>query len=63
MFLLRLRYADKKSSLAELIVAQHENLEVDDIPRIQSILKSKTKSRVLLILTGMTSIIQEPTKR
>ena len=52
VFLLRLRYADKTSSLAELIVKQHEKLEVDDIQNIQSILKGKTKYRVLLILDG-----------
>ena len=52
VFLLRLRYADKKSSLAELIVAQHEKLEHDDIKHIQVILKGKTKHSVLLILDG-----------
>ena len=52
VFLLRLRYADKTSSLVELIVKQHEKLEVDDIQNIQSILKGKTKYRVLLILDG-----------
>ena len=52
VFLLRLRYADKTSSLAELIVKQHEKLEVDDIQNIQSILKGKTRCRVLLIMDG-----------
>ena len=52
VFLLRLRYADKTSSLAELIVAQHEKLEQDDIKHIKTILKGKTKHRVLLILDG-----------
>ena len=52
VFLLRLRYADKKSSLADLIVAQHEKLEVEDIKHIQCILKGKTKYRVLLIMDG-----------
>ena len=52
LFLLRLRYADKKSSMAELIVAQHEKLEQDDIKNIESIIKGKTECNVLLILDG-----------
>ena len=52
VFLLRLRYADKKSSLAELIVAQHGKLEQNDIKHIQVILNGKTKHSVLLILDG-----------
>ena len=52
VFLLRLRYADKTSSLAELIVKQHEKLEQDDIRHIKTILKGKAKHRVLLILDG-----------
>ena len=52
LFLLQLRYANKTSSLAELIVAQHEKLENDDISHIEAILKAKTKYRVLLIMDG-----------
>ena len=52
LFLLRLRYADKKSSLAELIVTQHEKLEQDDIKNIEAIIKGKTECNVLLILDG-----------
>ena len=52
LFLLRLRYANKTSSLAELIVTQHEKLEHDDIKHIEAILKGKTKHRVLLIMDG-----------
>ena len=52
LFLLRLRYVDKKSSLAQLIVAQHEKLEQCDIKHIEAILSGKTKCRVLLIMDG-----------
>ena len=52
MFLLRMRYASKTTSLAELIVAQHDKLEHDDIKHIEAILKGKTKHRVLLIMDG-----------
>ena len=30
VFLIRLRYADKESSLAELIISQHNRLEADE---------------------------------
>ena len=49
LFLLRLRYADKKSSLAELIVAQHEKLELNDIIYIEAIIKGKTECSVLVM--------------
>ena len=52
VFLLRLCYADKTSSLAELIVKQHEKLEESNIKHIEAILKGKTKHRVLLIMDG-----------
>ena len=52
LFLVRLRYADKLSSLAKLIVAQHGKLETTDLELIDSILKGKTNHRVLLILDG-----------
>ena len=52
VFLLRLCYVDKDSSLAELIVAQHEKLEQTDIKSIEAILKGKTKCSTLLILDG-----------
>ena len=52
LFLLRLRYANKTSTLAELIVDQHESLEKDDIKHIEAILKGKTNQRVLLIMDG-----------
>ena len=52
VFLLRLRYVDKQSSLAKLIVAQHGKLKPDDIPKITAILEGKTTHRVLLLLDG-----------
>ena len=52
LFLLRLRYANKTSNLAEFIVAQHEKLEQKDIKQIEAILNGKTSHRVLLILDG-----------
>ena len=52
LFLLQLRYADKKSSLAELIVAQHEKVEQADIKNIEASIKGKTECSVLLILDG-----------
>ena len=52
LFLLRLRYANKTSTLAELIVSQHESLDKDDIKHIEAILKGKTNHRLLLIMDG-----------
>ena len=52
VFLLQLRYANKTSCLAELIVAKHEKLEQDDVKHIEVILRGKTKHRVLLIMDG-----------
>ena len=52
LFLLRLRYADKQSSLAKLIVAQHGKLRPEDIAKVKAILEGKNNHRVLLILDG-----------
>ena len=52
LFLLRLRYANQTSTLAELIVAQHENIGRVDIEYIETVLKGKTDHRVLLIMDG-----------
>ena len=54
VFLIRLRYADKESSLAELIISQHNRLEVMEVQseNIKAILKGKTKHKTLLILDG-----------
>ena len=52
VFLVRLRYADKLSSLAKLIVAQHGKLRPEDTTRIEDIIEGKTNHRVLLLLDG-----------
>ena len=54
VFLIRLRYADKESSLAELIISQHNRLEVMEVQpeKIKDIVKGKTKHKTLLILDG-----------
>ena len=52
LFLLRLCHVNETSSLAELIVAQHEKLEQEDTKYVKAILKGKTKHRVLLIFDG-----------
>ena len=54
VFLIRLRYADKESSLAELIISQHNRLEVMEVKpeNVKTILKGKTKHKTLLLLDG-----------
>ena len=39
-------------SLAEVIIAEHDQLEKEDVELVQSILKGKTKHKVLLLLDG-----------
>ena len=43
VFLIRLRYAGKESSLAELIISQHNRLEVMEVQpeKVKAILKGK----------------------
>ena len=54
VFLIRLRHADKASSLAELIISQHNRLEVMEVQteKVKAILKGKTKHKTLLMLDG-----------
>ena len=52
VFLIRLCYVDKESSLAKLIVAQRGKLKPRDIARIESILEGETSHKVLLLLDG-----------
>ena len=54
VFLIRLRYADKESSLAELIISQHNRLEVMEVQpeNIKTILKGKAEHKTLLMLVG-----------
>ena len=51
---IRLKDVDKTSSLAELLIAQHDRLKVMEVPpeQVKSILKGRTKHRTLLILDG-----------
>ena len=52
VFLLQLRYVDNASTLAELIIRQHDYLELADPNFITSLLKSKTEKMVLLLIDG-----------
>ena len=52
VFFLRLRYIDKSSTLAQLIVAQHGKLKPEDIANITAIVGGKTNHRILLLLDG-----------
>ena len=52
VFLIRLCYTDKLSSLAKLIVDQHGKLRPEDTAKIAAILQGKTNHRVLLLFDG-----------
>ena len=54
VFLIRLRYADKEPSLAELIISQYNRLEVMEVQseNVKAKLKGKTKHKTLLLLDG-----------
>ena len=52
MFLLRLRYVDQISTLIQLIIKQHPQLNDSDAKFIESILNGKDNRKVLLILDG-----------
>ena len=52
VFLLRLRYVDKLSSLARLIITQHKKLTPGDTANVDAILEGNTNHRVLLLLDG-----------
>ena len=54
VFLIRLRYADKESTLAQLIISQHNRLQVRKIQtaKIEAIIKGDTKHKTLLMLDG-----------
>ena len=51
VFLIQLRYVDKKSSLAQIIKSQH-NLRKVNTKYIESILEGETNHKVLLLLDG-----------
>ena len=52
MFIIRLRKVDKDTSLAQVIIDQHEELDDDDREYIEALLSRKTKQKVLLLLDG-----------
>ena len=52
VFLLRLRYVNKVSTLSELIFMQHNQIKQTSISHLEAILKGKTNHRVLLMLDG-----------
>ena len=52
MFLLRLRYVDQNSSLAELIIKQHPQFKDTDTKFINAILNGEENYKVLLIFDG-----------
>ena len=52
MFIIRLRKVDKDTSLAQVIIDQHEELDGEDREYIEALLSRKTKQKVLLLLDG-----------
>ena len=50
VFLLRLRYVNKISTLAEIILMQHNHIDMTGISHLEAILEGKTNHRVLLML-------------
>ena len=52
MFLIPLRNVDKKSSLVETIIAEHEQLTKSDAHLLTSVLNGQTNHKVLLLLDG-----------
>ena len=52
VFLVQLRYVNKSSSLAEIIIAQHDKLDISHTAHLTSILNGRTRHRVLLIMDG-----------
>ena len=52
VFALRLRDVDKISSLAELIIDQHDQLDEDDKEHLRAILKGKTNHKVMVLMDG-----------
>ena len=52
MFIIRLRKVDIDTSLAQVIIDQHEELDGEDREYIEALLSRKTKQKVLLLLDG-----------
>ena len=52
VFIIRLRKVDTDSSLAQVIIDQHEELDAEDREYIEALLSRKRKQKVLLLLDG-----------
>ena len=52
VFIIRLRKVDTDTSLAQVIIDQHEELDGEDREYIEALLSRKTKQKVLLLLDG-----------
>ena len=52
MFIIRLRKVDTDTSLAQVIIDQHEELDGEDREYVEALLSRKTKQKVLLLLDG-----------
>ena len=52
IFIIRLRDVNKISSLAEIIIDQHDQLDEDDKELLRAILKGKTNHRVMILMDG-----------
>ena len=52
VFIIRLRYVNKTSTLPELITNQHDKLNHHDVQALRSILNGRTNHKVLLLIDG-----------
>ena len=52
MFIIHLRKVDIDTSLAQIIIDQHKELDGDDRENLEALLSRKTKQKVLLLLDG-----------
>ena len=52
VFIIRLRKADTDTSLAQVIIDQHEELDAEDREYVEALLSRKSKQKVLLLLDG-----------
>ena len=52
MFIVRLRKVDADTSLAQVIIDQHEKLDGEDREYVEALLSRKTTQKVLLLLDG-----------
>ena len=52
VFIIRLRGVNKTATLAELIINQHDKLDLHDVEVLRSILNGRTSHKVLLLMDG-----------